>query len=162
MNKNLFMFFSAWFVAITILCVMMISDLRKNVALENLHPGFSYYVKGCADSENGIETRGPLNDDRGPGVVLSGNSLVYYRAVNHLCCRKAEARVEFSGFEIDLYEVWSGQGCRCTCFSEIIAGVDRFPPGRYTLNVYETGTKADGEPMEKATILTKEFFITAK
>ena len=119
-------------------------------------------MRGCAESENGLGNRGPQDDDRGPGLLLSGNQLVYYRAVNHLCCRKADVRSEISGFQIDIYEVWNGQGCRCTCFSEIEAGIDRLPPGRYTINVYETGTKTDGDPMEKTTVLTKEFFITVK
>ncbi|MFH0817114.1 MAG: hypothetical protein V1909_00595 [Candidatus Micrarchaeota archaeon] len=163
MDKHVLQFFSVWFVAVTLICVIMISDLRRSVELEASKPGFSYTVKGCAENNINVETRGLLQDDRGPGLIISGNQIRYYRAINHLCCRKAVIRSEISTSEINIYEEWSGRGCKCMCFSEIEAVSERLPPGQYSVTVYETGTKpVTGEPMEKTTILTKELFINAK
>ncbi len=163
MERNLFLFFSVWFVAMTTICIVFMTDLGRVETVEVLKPFFSSSVKGCAESDSGVNVRGLEQNDRGPGFLLSGNQLVYYRAVNHLCCRKAVVRSEVTGSRIDVYEVWSGQGCRCMCFSEIEASIERLAPGRYTVNVYETGTKpGSSEQMEKTTILTKELLIVAR
>ncbi|MFH1470234.1 MAG: hypothetical protein ABIF01_00640 [Candidatus Micrarchaeota archaeon] len=160
MDRNLFIFFAVWFVAVTLLCTLMISDIRTIEIAETAKPVFSFLVKGCAESEKGMATRAFQNDERGPGLVISGGELLYYRAINHLCCRHAEVRGELAGSDLDIYETWSGEGCRCMCFSEISAKFGGLAPGRYSLNVYETGTKpGSGEPMEMTVILRKEFFI---
>jgi hypothetical protein len=162
MDRNLFVFSSAWLVATALLCTMMVSDLRDSAKLEASKPAFSFSVKGCAESLEGMATRGLSAEDRGPGLVISGNQVKYYRAINHLCCRKVVVGSELSGPQIDIYEEWGGEGCRCNCFSEIEATVDNLAPGRYVVSVYEMGTKpSEGGAMDKTLILTKELFINA-
>jgi hypothetical protein len=119
----------------------------------------SSLVKGCAETDKGMETRGADETERAPSITISGNQINYSRAINHQCCRKAVIEKEISGSAINIFEVWSGEGCRCICFSEIEATLENIPAGHYAVNVYEKGTKPDGTSMEQATIISKEIDV---
>lgn len=117
-------------------------------------------VKGCAESASDAPTRAMGQSERGPSVMVSGNSVIYSQALSHLCCRKAELQNELGKGEIIIFETWSGQGCRCMCFSEIEAKLENLPSGHYTLTVYERGTEpGSSKQMEQTVIVTKEVGI---
>jgi hypothetical protein len=120
---------------------------------------FSCSVRGCAETENGLATRGADEAERGPSIMISGNQVTYSRAINHLCCRKAVIQKDISPGRIDIYEVWSGLGCRCMCFSEMEATVKGLPAGRYSVNVYEQGTTPEGNPMERSVVVSRDVWI---
>jgi hypothetical protein len=115
-------------------------------------------VKGCAETESGMSTKALGQTEREPKIEVDGNEILYSRAINHLCCRKVEIEKEIEN-SINIYEVWSGIGCKCICFSEIEARIKNVPPGNYTVNVYEKGTEPGGEPMEQKLIISKNVVI---
>ncbi len=118
-------------------------------------------VKGCAETEKGTTAKSVGKEtEKEPTIEVNGNNIVYSRALNHLCCRKAEIEKEIGDFTIDIYEVWSGVGCKCICFSEIEAKLKNIPSGTYKVNVYEKGTQPDSdEPMEQTLIISDEITI---
>lgn len=119
---------------------------------------FTSSVKGCAETEKGMATRA-FNEEREPSIAVFGNKLIYDRAISHLCCRKVEMKREIAGSKINIYEVWSGAGCRCICFSEIGATLENLPSGTYSVSVYEKGTNPDGSAMEQVLIISKEIKV---
>jgi hypothetical protein len=118
-------------------------------------------VKGCAETEKGTTTKSfGKETEKEPIIKVNGNNVVYSRALNHLCCRKAEIEKEIGDFTINIYEVWSGVGCKCMCFSEIEAKLKNIPSGTYKVNVYEKGTKpGSDDPMEQTLIISDEVTI---
>jgi hypothetical protein len=127
--------------------------------LENII--FSYSIRGCAETDKGMATKGVGNGtEKEPKIEVSENNVTYSRAINHLCCRKVEIQKEIIGSTINIFEVWSGIGCKCICFSEIEATISNFTSGTYcayTVNVYETGTEPGSDkPMEETLIISKE------
>ena len=118
-------------------------------------------VKGCAETEKGTTTKSVgVETEKEPTIEVNGNNVVYSRALNHLCCRKAEIEKEIGDFTINIYEVWSGVGCKCICFSEIEAKLKNIPSGTYKVNVYEKGTQPDGdEPMEQTLIISEDITV---
>jgi len=118
-------------------------------------------VKGCAETDNGMAARSlDGGAEQEPKIEVNGNEIVYSRALGHLCCRKVEIAKEPLEPAINIYEVWSGIGCRCMCFSEITAELRNVPPGTYTVNVYAKGTEpTGGAPMERALIISREITI---
>ena len=117
-------------------------------------------IKGCAETDQGLATRG-LNEDKlkDPVIEVIEGKLSYFRAINHTCCRKVEVQKNIEGSVINIFEVWSGPSCRCVCFSEISAILANIPTGGYTINVFETGTQSDGTQMEAKLIITSEMNI---
>lgn len=118
-------------------------------------------IKGCAETDKGMATKSFGEEiERSPSIEVTGNEIKYSRAINHLCCRKADIQKEINNSVINIFEVWDGVGCKCMCFSEIEATLTNIPSGDYTVNVYETGIKpGDGEPMEQELIITQEINI---
>ncbi|MBU3934444.1 hypothetical protein KKC00_00515 [Patescibacteria group bacterium] len=119
---------------------------------------FLYSVKGCAESDQGMaikELSGGIEQEA--KIEVLGNQIKYSRAIDHLCCRKADIEKEKENSIINIYEVWSGIGCKCMCFSEIEAILDNIPIGNYTVNVYEKGTQSgdNNEPMEQKLIISR-------
>jgi len=117
-------------------------------------------IKGCAETDQGLATRG-LNDDKlkDPAIEVIDGRLSYSRAINHTCCRKVEVQKNIEDSVINISEVWSGPSCRCICFSEISAILANIPAGNYTVNIFETGTQSDGTQMEAKLIITNEVNI---
>ena len=118
-------------------------------------------VKGCAETDDRMTTRASEGGtEQEPKIEAVGNEVVCSRAMNHLCCRKAEITKETTESAINIYEVWSGIGCRCMCFSEIKAVLKDVPPGTYTVNVYAKGTEPLTEaPMEQALVISREITV---
>ncbi len=123
---------------------------------------FSFIVKGCAETDHGMASKSVgLGKEQYPEIEVSGNSIIYSRAIKHLCCRKAEFKKEINGNKINIYEVWSGIGCKCICFSELKAKVENLEKGKYIINVYETGTQPGTEnvPMNQTLIISQNVVI---
>jgi hypothetical protein len=122
---------------------------------------FTPTVTGCAETDKGMASRSlGGTTEQAPKIAVKGNQISYSRALNHLCCRKAEVSHKISGSAIDIYENWSGIGCRCQCFSEIKATLNNIPTGSYIISVYEQGTKpGSNEPLEQALIISQNIII---
>ena len=118
-------------------------------------------VKGCAETDNSMTTKSIGGEAaQEPKIEVIGNEIKYSRATNHLCCRKAEIEKETGGSVINIYEVWSGIGCKCICFSELAAKLQNVPSGTYTVNVYERGTQPGSEePMEQKLIISQSIVV---
>ena len=120
---------------------------------------FSFLVKGCAETDSGMAVKSSGEGEiieQEPEIEIIGGKIIYSRAINHLCCRKAEIEKEIGESTINIYEVWSGLGCKCICFSEIEAEIENLPSETYTINVYEKGTDpTTQEPMEEKLIISR-------
>lgn len=121
----------------------------------------SLLVKGCAETDKGMATKAfGEGIEQKPKIEVNGNEVLYSRAINHLCCRKAEIEKEIQNSVINIYEVWSGIGCKCMCFSEIGAKLSNVPSGTYAVNIYEKGTKPGSEePMEQKLIISQNIVV---
>jgi len=153
MNKNYVVFSSVVVAVIAILVGVYI--LVSPPQTGNYSIIFSPLVKGCAQTDKGTASRA-TGLEQEPKIEVNGNSIKYSRAIEHQCCRKVELQKEINGSAINIFEVWSGQGCRCMCFSEIEAELKNIPSGSYTVNVYEKGAFPDGKPMEQKLVITQK------
>ena len=124
-------------------------------------PRLSPSVKGCAETDQGMASRVPGDkNEQEPFIEVIGNTLRYTRALQHQCCRKVEFEQEIQGANITLYEVWSGVGCRCECFSELQVDLEFVPAGNYLVRVYEKGTQpGSSESMEQKLLISVEISI---
>ncbi|MDO9128845.1 MAG: hypothetical protein Q7U34_03165 [Anaerolineales bacterium] len=124
-------------------------------------PRLSPTVKGCTETDQGMASRVPGDEnEQEPAIEVIGDTLRYTRALQHQCCRKVEFEQEFQGAEITLYEVWSGEGCRCECFSEIQVDLEFIPAGNYLVRVYERGTQPGScEAIEQKLLISVEISI---
>ncbi len=124
-------------------------------SVENV--SFSYDVSGCAKTDRGMGTKSFGDRDVEPTIYVKGDEVVYYRALNHMCCRKVDLYYDVEGMEINIYENWTGTGCKCICFSEIEGKLKGLGKGKYRINVYEAGTEpASGKDMEKKLIFKSD------
>jgi hypothetical protein len=161
MNKNIIITS-----VLVILVVASISSYFLNKPISDTTPNMqniilSPLIKGCAETDKGMTTKS-IGDgtEQEPKIEVDGNRIKYSRAVNHLCCRKAEIEKGISGSTINIFEDWSGIGCKCMCFSEIEATLSNVPSGSYVVNVYEKGTKpGSDEQMEQKLIITRNINV---
>jgi hypothetical protein len=111
-------------------------------------------VEGCAETEQGQASKsGGGEEEQDAAIQVNGSTISYTRALRHQCCRKVELEKLITGSTITLYETWSGQGCKCMCFSTVNASLEKVPAGNYTVVVIERGTQAgSSEPMEEKTL----------
>ena len=100
--------------------------------------------------------------ERSASIEVVNNTITYSRALNHLCCRDVMIMKETDTPPmINIYEVWSGIGCKCICFSEISAAITDVPAGTYIVSVYASGTEPGGEePMVPSLILSANVTIS--
>lgn len=127
-------------------------------------------IKGCAETANGTsplvrESRGdpiinPKNETE-PEIKVVEDKIIYSRATTHLCCRKIEIDKEMTNSLINIFEYWTGQGCRCICFTEIQSTLENVSPGTYTVEVYKKGVEpyGEGEKMEEELLITEKVTV---
>ncbi len=161
MNK----YTSIWVLLVVIATALSYVIIAGHYQTHNEHGAtiFIQSVKGCAETENGTATRGlGIGKEEPPKVEVVNNSIIYSRAINHLCCRKVSLEYEMNKSNVNIYEVWSGSGCKCICFSKINATVKGLNPGSYLVNVYETGTKpGTNEPMKQKLVTSEQVTIAS-
>lgn len=116
----------------------------------------NYTITGCAETIDGKSTRdiNEAQETSGPRVFINKNVISYHRSLDHLCCRKVIVEQSLDNEVLNIFEVWSGPGCKCICNSEINASII-VPEGTYVINVYETGTQPESsEKMTPRLLLT--------
>ncbi len=142
---------------------LWLSALTVSCAVQNPSASDFYLVpdiKGCARGEEGDGSRSlKSGGDQEPAIEVVGSTIKYSREIDHMCCREVKFEKSIKGATITLYEVWSGEGCRCMCFSEISASVENVPAGKYTVLVYAKGTTTDGKPMDESLIISSSVVI---
>lgn len=119
-------------IIIILITALMIMPTTKN------EPSFNYTITGCAETDNGMNTR-TIKEDANASITITNDSINYHRSLNHQCCRKAEINYEINNSIINIYETWSGQGCRCMCYSELKATIKGLR-GDYTIKASENLT----------------------
>lgn len=129
----------------------------------------SWTVKGCAESSS-KPARISEPAKGGPGdfpeqwgkIVVAGDSLVYTRTLQHLCCRQVRLSADRKEGVIMVREYWYGKGCKCHCNSSLRLVVHQIPAGSYRVFVTEAGTDpvADKPVSATDTLLTQEIRIT--
>lgn len=123
------------------------------VAQADPEPAFSFRVTGCAETNKGMAsaTRG-AQQTIAPKIELTRSGIRYSRAGTHQCCRKVEVRRQVQIDKITLTEYWTGEGCRCLCYSQIEATLTNVVAGEYTVTVFsagiQPGTHKAIEPVE--------------
>lgn len=109
----------------------------------------SWSVKGCAEKATRSDTKFPASGDfneypplsaNDAGVKAMGDSIVYNRFEEHLCCRKVKVATEKKGNVITITEYWFGQGCKCKCSSTVHAVIRELTKGEYQVYGIATGT----------------------
>lgn len=110
---------------------------------ETREASFNYTITGCAETEEGMTMRDIMPDNVSPALTPINGDIKYYRATSHLCCRKATVNYDQNKSVINIYEDWTGVGCRCICYSEINATISGLPAGTYIITVFETGIQPD-------------------
>jgi hypothetical protein len=109
----------------------------------------SWSVKGCAEKATRSDTKFPASGDfnnypplttNEMGVKATGDSIVYNRFEEHLCCRKVKVATEKKGNVITITEYWFGQGCKCKCSSTVHAVIRDLAKGEYQVYGIATGT----------------------
>jgi|Deesub1362B_J571_1020462.scaffolds.fasta_scaffold00184_27 hypothetical protein len=128
--------------------------VQKNIVFVSDVEGCAANLSNPSNQSNPPISAKSFKNEQEPDIEVIEDKIVYSRAISHLCCRKVELKHEVEGSTINIYEVWSGVGCKCICFSRITAKLST-AAGEYTVNVYETGTKPNGEPMGRKLIISK-------
>lgn len=108
----------------------------------------SWYVKGCAEKAAKGDTKFSPAENDFPDLMypldnyikLDGDSIVYNRYEEHLCCREVRITTQRQGNVITITEYWFRQGCKCKCSSMVHAVVYNLPKGEYQVYAIATGT----------------------
>ncbi len=96
----------------------------------------------------------------GPAIGVVGRGIRYSRADTHLCCRMVVVRRQIQKRRIALTEFWTGDGCRCMCFSQIEANLTNLASGEYEITVYSAGVEPiTGRQLEPKVLLTQKVRI---
>ena len=114
--------------------------LVLDTATASAEPSLSIQVDGCAATKTGMvsQARSPwITID--PKIEVVGGSIRYIRAGEHQCCRQVEILQQVQKSKIVLTEYWTGEGCRCVCFSQIEATLTNLVSGDYEVTVYSGG-----------------------
>jgi len=151
-NRSLSFIFSLGLSALAVSCMAQIPEASSFSLVPD--------IKGCALGKEEGGSRSAWNgEEQGPVIEVDGNTIRYARAIDHMCCRQVEFEKSIRGSTINLYEVWSGEGCRCMCFSEIGVSMEDIPAGTYTVRVYAKGIDTDGGSMEENLIISSDVII---
>lgn len=124
-----------------------IEQLNSTDIPDNLFPeSFTSSVTGCAEKGDNSTTKS-AGETQEPKIEVINNEVVYSRAINHACCRKANMDYEVNSSGLNIYEIWSGEPCKCLCFSELKAEKE-VPQTPYPLNVNVYEKESDGSNLK--------------
>lgn len=128
----------------------------------------SWYVKGCAERATNGDTKFSPSEDF-PDLMYplnnyiksDGDSIVYNRYEEHICCREVIVTTQRQGSIINITEYWFGQGCKCMCSSMVHAVIYNLPKGEYHVYAISTGTDPfDDKPTsERDTVMSQKLII---
>lgn len=129
----------------------------------------SWYVKGCAERAAKGDTKFPSAGGDFPDLMYpldnyiksDGDSIVYNRYEEHLCCREVRITTQRQGNIITITEYWFRQGCKCKCSSMVHAVIYGLPKGEYELYAIATGTDPfDDKPTNgRDTVMSQKLSI---
>ncbi|HEY6064305.1 MAG TPA: hypothetical protein VIV35_11885 [Chitinophagaceae bacterium] len=129
----------------------------------------NWYVKGCAERAAKGDTKFPQSGDDFPDLMYpldnyirtNGDSIVYNRYEEHLCCREVRVATQRQGNMITINEYWFRKGCKCKCSSMVHAVIYDLPKGEYQVYAVATGTDPfDDKPTNgRDTVMNKKIFI---
>jgi hypothetical protein len=100
-------------------------------------------VKGCAadaTKKSPDVVTDPVTPFFSNPFKVAGDTVLYMRTREHLCCRKVRVTGSLQDNTIVIEEKWFGLGCKCKCVSTVNAAVTKLKPGSYKTLVIETGT----------------------
>ncbi|NQU11644.1 thermonuclease family protein [bacterium] len=122
---------------------------------------FHYSVRGCAETATGLVARvRGAQRTVAPTLQVGRGSLRYFRSGGHRCCRQVDVRPRIDAGKIALTEFWTGQGCRCQCFSEISATVSNLASGPYTVTVDRGGVAPGSDQvLEPEVVLSRKVVV---
>ena len=94
----------------------------------------SYSIKGCINKEYISREAESLE---GASIQGTSNSVVISHKANHLCDLDIDIQQSIKEAQISIIEVFSGQGAKCICDSEINAEISPLEKGVYNVKVYQ-------------------------
>jgi hypothetical protein len=131
----------------------------------------SWSVNGCAEKATRVDTKFPasgkytdytdLPSGDKLGINAKGDSIVYNRVEEHLCCRQVKVAIAKKENIITITEYWFGKGCKCKCSSTVYAEIRQLPKGEYQVYAVATGTNpVDDKPTEgRDTVMSQKVII---
>lgn len=129
----------------------------------------NWYVKGCAERAAGGDNKSAPPEGDLPGLIYpldnylrsAGDSILYNRYEEHLCCRQVKVSIQRRGNTIDIIEYWFRQGCKCKCSSMVHATVYDLPKGEYRVYAIATGTNPfDDKPVNaRDTVMDQKIIL---
>lgn len=129
----------------------------------------NWYVKGCAERAAKGDTKFPPSGSDFPDLMYpldnyiktDGDSIVYNRYEEHLCCRQVRVAIQRQDNIINIIEYWFRQGCKCKCSSMVHAVIYDLPKGEYQVYGIATGTDPfDDKPTNgRDTVMSQKVFI---
>lgn len=129
----------------------------------------NWYVKGCAEKAAKGDTKFSPSGNDSPDLMYpldnyiksEGDSIVYNRYEEHLCCREVRVATQRQGNIVTITEYWFRQGCKCKCSSMVHAVIYDLPKGEYEVYAITTGTDPfDDKPTNiKDTVMSQKIII---
>ncbi|MBW2977461.1 hypothetical protein KY331_01330 [Candidatus Woesearchaeota archaeon] len=94
----------------------------------------SYSIKGCINKKSIDKGLRSLDD-----ISITGaeDSIVISHKSNHLCDLDIELQQSIKDAQVTVIEVFTGQGAKCMCNSEISAEISPLEKGVYNLKIYK-------------------------
>jgi hypothetical protein len=145
------------------------NTVNNNLPVKDTTLFSNWYVKGCAERGGKGDTKFPPSGSDFPDLMYpldnyiktDGDSIVYNRYEEHLCCRQVRVRTQRQGNIINITEYWFRQGCKCKCSSMIHAVIYDLPKGEYQVYGIATGTDPfDDKPTNgRDTVMSQKVFI---
>ncbi|MBK9658370.1 MAG: hypothetical protein IPO68_00470 [Chitinophagaceae bacterium] len=134
-------------------------------------PHSAWSVNGCAEKATRKDTKFPASGEYTDypglpsgdalGIKSNGDSIVYNRFEEHLCCRQVKVAIAKKDNIITITEYWFGKGCKCKCSSTVNAVIRQLPKGEYQVYAVATGTNpVDDKPTEgRDTVMSQKVTI---
>lgn len=95
----------------------------------------SYSIRGCINKQlswaKNIFSKSDLSVEAGK------DSIIINQRINHLCNLDIDIQQSIKDAQITVIEVFTGQGAKCTCDSEIKAEISPLEKGVYNLKIYK-------------------------
>jgi hypothetical protein len=94
----------------------------------------SYSVKGCINKQE-VQTKTGLVEEH-LAIEATEDSIIFEHKTNHLCGLDIDIQQSIKDAQITIIEVFTGQGAKCICDSDIAARIYPLEKGIYNLKLY--------------------------